>query len=111
MIAFLLTQIAKLKNAVSSINSNLTTKFGKEISQNTDLNNLKTPGLYYSASASITDTLSHTPVTGYNFVMLVESKGGSNLTQMIIADKFIYTRTTTGGVFESWYKFEGTSVQ
>lgn len=84
--------------------------FKTEITQGTDLDTLREPGFYYSPSASVTNTLVHSPVTGYNFVMLVLDKGG-NKTQVIFAmGSNIYVRTTTGGSFESWFVFTGAEV-
>ena len=82
-------------------------KFQTEIVAYTDLNSLTTPGFYYTTSVAVTDTLSHCPDTGYNFTMFVMTKGSPNLTQVIFwKGETIYTRSTTGGTFSDWCKFE-----
>lgn len=94
-----------------ALNSNLNSKFETEIASNTNLNNLTSPGIYYSPSASVTNSLSNCPDTGYNFTMIVMTKGSGNTTQVIYWNgNAIFSRTTVSGTFGGWYKYNGTAV-
>ena len=42
------------------------------IQSNEDLNNYSTPGTFYAQSSTIANSLSHCPVTGYGFKLIVE---------------------------------------
>ena len=58
----------KMADAINALNSQLgnidwATR-GTNIPANSDINNYKTPGKYYSSSTSATSTMSNAPVTG-----------------------------------------------
>ena len=81
------------------------------ITANTNMNSLKTPGVYMCAAGSIADTLINCPVT-YAFSMLV-MKRGTTVTQLIFTIGDIFQRIedssqSTG--WRPWYKHTGTAV-
>ena len=78
-----------------------------------DLNDYTTPGSYYSATSTITASLSHCPFTGAGFSLHVEVIAGTSDNQVMqtikrrsTAGSTIYVRTASGGVFdvEEWEK-------
>ena len=83
------------------------------IPNETDLNAITTPGVYFSPTTNATvGTLVNCPVST-PFVMLVSgSYTGSTAgcVQAIMSESAIYTRRGTSSGFGSWYKFEGTRM-
>lgn len=90
------------------------------IASSTDLNNLKTPGIYTCASASVAGTLTHCPYKSSGFRCDIIQTSDTNCIRQIIQPNQM---TTTGGnaryerscvlsssTWSSWYKFEGTVV-
>lgn len=85
---------------------------GTEIPANADLDDYTTPGVYHSAHSATTDTLSHVPMTGSAFKLIVLRAGyASNAYLMQIWIRSVSTnmtnsfwaRTTNGsGVWGDW---------
>ena len=90
------------------------------IASNTNLNNLKTPGVYTCASYSVANTLTNCPYKSSGFRCDIIQTSDTNCIRQIIQPNQM---TTTGGnsryerscvisssTWSSWYKFEGTVV-
>ena len=86
---------------------------GVAIPTNADLNNYKTPGLYFIDSDGTATSVSNTPVN-YGAVVEVLSLR-SNLIQryMISGSGKIYQRRYqySADLWYGWYRFEGTAMQ
>ena len=73
------------------------------IPQNTDLNDLTTPGAYYALSSSIAQSLIHCP-TSSAFSMLVLKKGGDPVvTQILTTGDNLWFRGRTSGGWGHWF--------
>ena len=87
---------------------------GKEIEQDSDLNDFNEAGAYYSPNSSRTGSLSNCPWTGSGFKLIVWSISGTSKMQWIMPMSnsansiFFRSRTTTG--WRPWYKLQGTAV-
>ena len=86
----------KIDTGVSTLSDQIGQFQGIEIPANTDLNNLRTDGNYYSANSTRSATLSNTPVTGSGFALVVQNMG-ANTTQMIKTGSALFLRGTSGG--------------
>lgn len=97
---------------------------GTAIQSNTDLNDIKQLGKYYSLNSSVSGTLTNAPITTSGFVMSVEnnyqdSSGIAGVIQTATVTGTsavdIYRRAyrASGGVWgwTPWIKFEGTALQ
>lgn len=86
---------------------------GTAINSGDDLDDYKTPGIYYSASSSITSSLSNVPETfSSGFAMLVFPMS-ANISQVIYtggSGGVMYTRSTITSGFQKWYKFQGILI-
>lgn len=86
---------------------------GTEIPENTDLNDLTTPGKYYSPNATRSATLSNTPYTTTALYMTVETVGANVIQTMwtsSTARAIMYKRVKSTTAWGVWYQFEGTPV-
>lgn len=92
----------------------------KSIASNTDMNTLKTPGVYTCASYSVASTLTNCAYKSSGFRCDVIQTSDTNCIRQIIQPNQL---TTTGGnaryerscvissnTWSSWYKFEGTKI-
>lgn len=83
------------------------------IPNNTNLNNLETPGVYYISSASSAQTLTNCPAE-VAFTMLVMKKAESVGNQIIFAVGIgsgnIFARTKTTNGWQAWSKANLTAV-
>lgn len=85
---------------------------GTAITENTDLNNLRTPGAYYCINATIAATLIHSPVSQSFRLLVTNTNTNARYDQIIFARDAasIYRRSDTGGGFGNWYLFSGTEI-
>lgn len=87
---------------------------GTAIESDTDLNDIKTRGLYTCTSVTIANTLSNTPITGSAFRLEVKYLNNSTRIRQecyILSDLSIfYARTFTSTGWKPWYRFDGTPV-
>ena len=80
-----------------------------------NLNDYKTPGLYYALVANV-PTITNTPynATGFRLVVEKNTPSGAAVFQTIYPTSRthleFYRRVYEGGSWSSWYKFEGTAV-
>lgn len=87
-----------------------------DIANGTDLDTLQTLGIYRCRTGTITDTLSHCPITGGNGFRLVVNRTSHTtkfyqfLMPAALTDADLYLRKYDGSVWGSWYKFTGTPV-
>lgn len=86
---------------------------GTAIQSGDDLNDYTTPGIYYSATATITASLLNMPeIFASGFSMLIAPISTNN-SQIIFPGGLggdIYTRSAVSTGWQSWYKFEGTRI-
>ena len=82
---------------------------GIAIPKNSDLDNYKTVGNYYSAGSGVSGTLSNTPITGGAFMLKVLNGYGTTDTGSILVQKIIdsydgteHTRSYSGGTWKTW---------
>ena len=101
----------KLKGDIDSLNSNFTDFSGKSIEAGTDFDDLTIPGLYYSSTSSITQTLIHIPseIT-INFTAIVMKKADLTTQLLFVGGYAIYMRTRTTSAWGDWYKYQGTKL-
>jgi hypothetical protein len=87
---------------------------GNAIESGTDLDDLKTAGVYTCVSVTVANTLSNTPITGSAFRLEVKYLNNSTRIRQecyILSDLSIYyARTYTSTGWKQWCKFEGTPV-
>ena len=85
---------------------------GTAITENTDLNNLRTPGVYYCINATIAATLIHSPVSQSFRLLVTNTNTNARYDQIIFARDAasIYRRSDTGGGFGHWFLFSGTDT-
>lgn len=93
-----------------NVNTLLTNFKRTDIANGTDLNSLTAEGFYGCSSASVAASLTNTPTTTVNFVMIVMGKSSTLKTQFIVAGANLYFRTQTSGGWGSWYQLTGTVV-
>lgn len=74
---------------------------------NIDLNNLKTPGEYYSENTANTTTITNAPVTSGFRIEVVQITGGTILQKLIANSDNIqeFYRYYVGGVWKPWYTY------
>ena len=89
-------------------------KKGTAIAENDNLNSYTTPGRYYSASGTITTSLSNIPsdvTTG--FILIVEEGTAANYIRQKIYPNVnllrYYERLNSGGTWGEWYQFVGST--
>lgn len=73
------------------------------IAENTDMNDLTTPGVYFSGASWITNTLRNYPLSGSGFTLLVLYQS-TNVRQVAFHAQHILTRGSTSAGWGSWYK-------
>lgn len=86
---------------------------GTAIRPGDDLNDYTTPGIYYSASQSVSSTLANTPETIRSGFAMFVFPMSANISQVIFlgdAGGVMYTRSTITSGFQKWYKFDGTLI-
>ena len=89
--------------------------YGTAINSNDDMNDYTVPGIYYSSSSTVTQTLKNTPPEDipYGFSMLVlptSSKNGT-IAQVIIRGvtaEAIYARSQNTSQWYQWRKYSGS---
>lgn len=86
---------------------------GTKIGANTNFNDLKTHGLYYSTSTQDIASFTNCPVSA-QFTLSVKFGSQSVFQEIQPMSKaeimYRYVRMFTNGIWSSWYKFEGTEV-
>lgn len=81
----------------------LNSRWATEIEQDTDLNNLKTAGSYYSPSEITSKTLKNSPVTSYGFTLKVENSTGNDpeyIRQILMSRTNVHMRAMNGA--DNW---------
>lgn len=83
----------------------------RNITSNTDLNDLTAEGIYGCGSGAVAETLQNCPVLT-NFVMIVISKNTAYtmVTQILTNAAWMYIRTQSSAGWDSWYKYTGTKI-
>ena len=95
-------------NGKINYKDSVTLTSGSGIRPGTDLNNMFTPGEYFSQSEARTKTILNTPENGSGFKLIIEhlSIGTTSTRQTYIATNMrncnIYTRTSYKGVYYDW---------
>ena len=102
--------IGKDADAINALSDQIGSLRDTAIAANTDLDSLTTQGLYGSGSSAITNSLSHCPISGMGFAMLVINKGSGLVVQTIFVGISIYSRSRGSTSWGSWYSFTGTVV-
>lgn len=92
----------------------------QETPANNDLNLFRTPGVYYSGSATTSGGLTHCPFTTYGFRLEVRAVGTARVTQFLYPmtrttthtgeGEWYYRQYGTNNEWGGWYKFTGTAV-
>ena len=86
---------------------------GTKIDANTNFNDLKTHGLYYSTSTQDIASFTNCPVSA-QFTLSVKFGSQAVFQEIQPMSKaeimYRYVRMLTNGTWSSWYKFEGTEV-
>lgn len=100
-----------LRDDVTSLNSNLENRMGKDITSGSDLNSFLTAGVYRCTSSSIAGTLTNSPVTSSAFGMIVTGNEQTGNTQIITTGYAIYTRRASSNGWFPWYSYAGTQVE
>ena len=95
--------------ATSTITRDNSFQSSLTIPSNSDLNDYTTPGAYYVGNSSTAATISHSPVTGSGYVLLV-LRLGNLCYQMIVVSSRIFTRNLGSSAWGNWYKFTGETV-
>lgn len=91
--------------------------YGTAINYNDDMNDYTVPGIYYSASSAVTQTLKNKPPedisSGFALLVLPTSEKNGTIVQVIIkgvtADN-IYARSQNTSQWYQWRKFSGTMM-
>lgn len=86
---------------------------GTEITNNTDLDSLTSPGIYYRSSNQ-NSTIGNIPIDGYAFKLITEYIN-SNIRRRqtfipLSATAEYYIRIQNSGGWQTWYRFAGTAV-
>lgn len=91
--------------------------YGEKIPANSDLDNYKNPGIYYSSIAADSETMMNTPYKTGGFrleVTRISSVDGCKQilypNSRTIGTFYIRTYFANDDVFGSWFKFQGTEV-
>ena len=93
-----------VKAALDSLNSKTS---AVSIQQNTDLDNLESPGFYFSGSSATTATLTNCPITGSGFFMRIPP--GNYTIQIIFTHHEICLRNKTSSGWRSWQRVTGAA--
>ena len=97
--------IDKEADAINKLDGDLSFfKRGAHLANGTDLNSVTTPGKYYSASTSETETMSHCPATGgFSLVVVIHGYDWVNQYWTNVSGTTIYHRrySSTDG-WDSW---------
>lgn len=82
------------------------------LAQKTDLNNLKSTGVYQISSSSDAATMKNLPITTYGGRLIVECLGsGTNIMQTFLCHNGVtYQRIYTGGEWKAWRKLSTEPV-
>lgn len=82
---------------------------GKQIPDSADLNTLKTPGVYFSPSSSVTQSLTNCPMSTYGFVLttqLITGTDNNYIRQTVYGRPETYVRLMLGAdKWSKWYVF------
>lgn len=91
--------------------------YGTAINYNDDMNDYTVPGIYYSSSSAITQTLKNKPPedisSGFALLVLPTSEKNGTIVQVIIkgvAADNIYARSQNTSQWYQWRKFSGTMM-
>lgn len=108
--------IAEHGDTLSGVADNISTLFARqdpfaitstEISENTDVDTLDTPGNYYCFSGTVAGTLTHAPFTNSSFQMLVFGYVGQQrfvvAWQNAVRTRVVYRSRTDTGEWGIWY--------
>lgn len=101
-----------LKNHEDAL-AKITFKTGEQIAENTDLNNIKELGVYFSPTAAISETLLNAPTKAYGFRLEVrEIISNTRIAQWLYpnAKGVFYTRNLLTAGWSNWYKFSGEEI-
>ena len=105
MLQFLLTQISKIKTAVSSLNSKITNynafvSDSDSIHSNDDLNNITTPGIYYCNNKTTTNKPSGAP--DYFHLIVFGLNSGTVIQMFFYLGGGMFIRGHYGTTWEPW---------
>lgn len=79
---------------------------GKAIPSNSDLNDYKTPGKYYSYASSQSQTIKNAPSTnaGFDLIVSIGYYSADTITQIAMAgtNRNVYIRSCHGGAWSDW---------
>ena len=78
---------------------------GAPLTRGTDLDNLTSPGSWYSSSGAVSAALSHPPQTSYGFKLIVMAPAPGQAIQLAITNVgacTIYLRRWTGSSWGTW---------
>lgn len=94
---------------------NIVYGIGKEIPNNSDLDDYKTPGTFYVLNSTNATTIANKPIGGSGFRLIVSFTSATNRQRQEFYKPnnpdIIYIRNIgTDGNWSSWYRFEGTEV-
>lgn len=82
---------------------------GERIPDSADLNTLKTPGVYFSPSSSVTQSLTNCPMSTYGFVLatqLITGTDNNYIRQTVYGRPETYVRLMLGAdEWSNWYTF------
>lgn len=92
--------ISKILNAFES---------AETIPENTNMNNLITPGCYYSPNSARTSTLANYPLSGAGFSLIV-LKQSDYVWQIAWQGQYMVARGQSSGSWQKWKRFTGTEI-
>lgn len=101
---------ATCDGATINNNNTYTLNSGMALLPNSDLNNIKSSGVYYSKNATVTETIANTPENFSGFRLIVEelTYDDQNFRQTYITSNSngqnIYTRCSYNGEYGEWVK-------
>lgn len=91
--------------------------YGTAINSNDDMNDYTVPGIYYSSSSAVTQTLKNTPPedipSGFAMLVLPTASKNGTIAQVIIRGvtvEAIYARSQNTSQWYKWRKFSGTMM-
>lgn len=82
-----------------------TSFYGKEIPANQNLNNYTTEGQYYSASSTVSASISNCPINYMGFCMSVYKYNSGLIVQEIEVGDALYSRRYNGSSWTTWRKY------
>lgn len=89
--------------------------YGTAINSNDDMNDYTVPGIYYSSSSTVTQTLKNTPPedisSGFSMLVLPTSSKNGTIVQVIIRGvtaEAIYARSQNTSQWYQWRKYSGS---